>query len=115
MLHTFVLSAKEVKQEKNTFIACSAKLGDTYYKIKFTRECEKAPKTRGLYDITIDEDKCSIQRGKKYTTKDGYDAIGNHIIWVREIAAIRKYTDEELAEINRAKFAGVFAHENSED
>ena len=114
MLHSFVISAKEVKQEKNSFIACSAKIGDSYYKIKFTKECERVPKTRGLYDLVIDEDKCSIQKGKKYVTKDGYEAIGNPTIWVKEIASIRKYTEAELAEINRANFAGVFAHENLE-
>lgn len=114
MRHTFTISAKEVKLDKLSFISCSAKIGDSYYKIKFTKECERAPRTRGLYDLTIDEDNCFIQRGEKYVTRDGYEAIGNPTIWVKSIESIRKYTDEELAEINRASFAGVFAHENNE-
>ena len=115
MLHSFVISAKEVTAEGKKFIACSAKIGNDYFKIKFRKECEKTPKKAGLYDLVIDEDKCSIQNGKKYTTKDGYEAVGNPVIWVGEVETLRQYTEAELAEINRAKFAGVFAHENAQE
>lgn len=115
MLHTFVVSAKEVTADNKKFIACSAKIGQDFFKIKFRRECANAPTKAGLYDLVIDEDKCSIQNGKKYTTRDGYEAVGNPTIWVGEISSIRMYTEAELAEINRAKFATVFAHENTSE
>ena len=108
-IKTFVISARKVKVNNKSFISCSTKIGDTFYKVKFRKDCEKAPKKPCLYDITVDIDKCSIQNGKKYITKDGYEAIGNHTIWVSEVMELREYTDEEMSEINRAKFDGVFA------
>lgn len=109
MEKTFKISAREVKQEGNkSFIACSTKVGERYFKVKFTKDCETQPKKRGLYDLTVDLDKCSLQRGDKYTTKQGYEAEGQPTIWVREVIKLRAYTEEELAEINRAKFEAAF-------
>ena len=114
-LRTIKIATREIKQEKNSFCASSTKIGNTYYKVKFTKECEKTPKKRGLYDLTIDIDKCSIENGKKYVNeKTGFEGVSNPTIWVREIHNIRAYTEEELAAMNREKFAAVFAEEDGE-
>lgn len=117
MVKTLKLSAREVKQENNkSFIACSAKIGDRYVKVKFTKDCETQPRKRGLYDLTIDTSKCSMEKGKPYVNKKGFDAIGQSTIWVREVVKLRAYTEEELAAINEANFSGLFeAEETSTD
>ena len=115
MVRTFKISAREVKQEKNSFIACSTKVGNSYFKIKFTKDCITQPRKRGLYDLTIDTNKCSIENGKKYINKQGFEAIGQPTIWVKEAITLRAYTEEELAKINDEKFAQAFAEaEDSE-
>ena len=112
----FKISAREVKQDnKQSFIACSTKIGDKFFKIKFTKECLTQPKKRGLYDLTVDIDKCSIQRGEKYVNKQGFEAEGQPTIWVREVVNLRPYTEEELNALNRAKFDAVFAEAESDN
>lgn len=105
MERTFRISAKEIKKKDGTgsFISCSAKIGDSWYRVKFTQDCERAPRKRGLYDITVDYTAMSIQKGK---VKDAY--VENDIIWVKEIKRIRKYTDEELNAMNAEKLNKVF-------
>lgn len=107
MIKTLKVSAREVKTDKNSFIACSTKIGDRYFKIKFVKDCMIQPKKRGLYDITIDTAKCSIQRGEKYIDKNGFDRDGQSTIWVKEAESIRLYTEEELSAINENKFKEI--------
>lgn len=90
---TLQLHAREVKTDKNTFIATTAYFNGKWYKIKFRKECAVTPKTKGLYDLTVDLGCCILQKGKAY----------NDTIWVAEVVNLRQYSDEELKEINRAK------------
>lgn len=108
MIRTFKIAAREVTHENQKFIACSTKIGDKYFKVKFTKDCATQPRKRGLYDITLNTDKCSIERGKKYINKQGYEAEGQPTIWVKEVDNLRAYTEEELNAINEAKFKAVF-------
>lgn len=105
---TITLHAQEIKKEKQTFIACSAEINNTWYKVKFTKECANAPRTRGLYELTIDFDMCSVEAGKKYTNKKGKEAYSNPTIWVRGIVDIRKHTEEELRAKNRDAMNAIF-------
>lgn len=107
-IRKITLHAQEVKKDKQSFVACSAEINKKWFKIKFTKSCNNAPKTSGLYELTIDFDNCSIEKGKPFTTKSGRKGVANDIIWVREITAIRKYTDEELRAANRIGMSAIF-------
>lgn len=101
---TLQLHAREIKTDKNTFIATTAYFNGKWYKIKFRKECSVTPKTKGLYDLTVDLGCCTLQKGKVYEVSDT-DGIKaeNDTIWVAEVVNLRQYSDEELKEINRAK------------
>lgn len=116
MIRTIKLSAKEIKKTdgNGTFISCSAKIGAKWYRIKFTKEAVGEPKKRGLYDLTVDDSNCSLQRGRVKTKADGTQYTENDIFWVNKIEALRKYTEEELAEMNRKTMDGVFGAELEE-
>lgn len=105
MERTFRISAKDIKKKdgSGSFISCSAKIGDSWYRVKFTQDCERSPRKRGLYDITVDYNSMSIQKGK---VRDAYTE--NDTIWVKEIKKIRKYTDDELNTMNAEKLSKVF-------
>lgn len=107
-VRTIELHSQEIKKDKQTFIASSAEINGKWYKIKFTKECDGAPKTRGIYALTIDFDECSVEKGKAYTNQHGKKGVSNDIIWVRHIVGIRKYTDEELREANRMAMNSIF-------
>ena len=94
------INVKEIVNGNTKFPSCSAKINGTWYKIKFTQECEKSPKTRGVYNLTFDTINSSIQKGKKFVSKSGNEGVDNDTIWIRKIDEIVKYTDEELAEMN---------------
>lgn len=99
---------KEIKKDKQTFYVSSAKIGETWYKIKFVKECIGAPVHSGKYELTIDFDFCSFEKGKVYTNKKGKDLPENDIIWVKKIVDIREYSEEELREENREKMSAIF-------
>lgn len=104
MKRTFKITAKEVtKKDGAKFISCSAKIGEKWYRVKFTQDCEGIPKKRGIYDLTVDSTHMSMQKGK---VKDAYTE--NDILWIKEIVKLRKYTYEELIAINEEKLAKVF-------
>ena len=103
-VRTITLHSQEVKKEKQTFIASSAEINGKWYKIKFTQDCEGAPKKRGLYDLTIDFDNCSIEAGKRYTNSKGKSGVANDTIWV----GLRQYTEEELKAANRMAMGNIF-------
>lgn len=105
---TFTIHGQEIKKDKTKFIAFSANICDEWYKIKFTQDCKNVPREKGLYDLTVDLANCSFENGKTYTAKDGSIRPSNHIIWVRKITDVRKYTEEELAERNRIVMEGIF-------
>lgn len=105
MERTFRISAKDIKKKdgSGSFISCSAKIGDSWYRVKFTRDCESSPRKRGLYDITVDDNSMSIQKGK---VRDAY--IENDTIWIREIKKMHKYTDDEINAMNTEKISKLF-------
>lgn len=105
---TVTLHAQEVQNDKQKFIACSAQINNNWYKIKFVKECYGAPVSKGLYDLTIDLSECSVEIGKMYTNRNGELVKGNDTIWVKNIAGLRKYTDEELKVINLNKLSEIF-------
>lgn len=109
------IHSQEVKSEKNSFIASSAEINGKWYKVKFTKDCEKAPKKKGIYKLKIDFDKCSVEKGKVYVNSKGKEGISNDVIWVREIVEIRKLTDAEYAERNRKDLYEVFGYNNDDD
>lgn len=104
----FKLHASEVKYENINFITCSAEIKNRWFKIKFTKDCEISPKKRGLYDIEISPDDCSIVKGSKFTRKDGTTGEENPTIWVRNVINLRRWTEDEMKAENRAKFDEFF-------
>ena len=110
MKQTFKVSAKEIKKADGTgtFVSCSAKINNNWYKIKFTKECTVSIKTRGLYDITVKVDDMSRQKGREKATKNGKKVKENDTIWINNVVSLRKYTKEEMDEINRNALAVVF-------
>lgn len=100
MIITTRINAKEVQNGNSKFPAFTALLNGKWFKIKFTQECEKSPKTKGVYNLTFDTKNSSIQKGKKFKREDGSEGVGNDTIWIRKIEKVVKYTDEELAEMN---------------
>lgn len=107
-VRTIILHSQEIKKDKQTFIASSTEINGKWYKVKFTKECNDAPRTRGLYELTIDFDECSVEIGKKYTNSKGKQGVANDTIWVRHIVGLRKYTEEELREANRTVMSNIF-------
>ena len=107
-IRTIVLHAQEITKDKQRFIACSAEINKKWYKIKFTKDVTDAPKTKGLYDLTIDFDDCSIEKGKQYTNKQGKKGVENDTIWVRHIVGMRMYTEDDLKAANRIAMNEVF-------
>lgn len=107
-IRKITIHSQEVRKDKQTFIASSAEINKKWYKIKFTKECVDAPKTKGLYELTIDFDECSIEKGRPYTNSSGKKGVANDTIWVRHIVGIRKYTEEELKTANRMAMSSLF-------
>lgn len=105
---TIELHCQEVRDGNKSFIVSSANINGEWYKIKFVKTCEISPKVRGLYDLTISFDDCSVENGKPYYDNEGNVKQGMSTIWVRKVESLRKYTDEEMRERNRAKMRGIF-------
>ena len=95
--------AKEIKTEKNSFIAVTSQINGKYYKIKFKKDCNTIPRKKGLFHLTLDLDEISVQYGKAYVGKDGKVREENPTIWVDGVIEIKYFTEEELKAINRDK------------
>lgn len=121
MTQLIKVSAKEIKKTDGTgsFISCSAKIGEKWYKIKFTKECTTDIKKRGLYDLKVNVDDISRQKGREKTLKGGKKVMDNDTLWIRKVVSLRKYTEEEMAELNRRDldevFGGYATVENDEE
>lgn len=105
---TITLHSQEVKNGKQTFIASSAEIGGKWYKIKFTKDVNLVPKSKGLYELTFDLDDCSMERGKPYVSADGTVKLGNATLWIRDVVELLKYSEEQLKQANREALADVF-------
>ena len=104
----FTIYTKEIKSGNQKFYVSSAKIKDKWYKIKFTKDCDRAPKDRGIYDIIVDYDDCSIENGKLYTKENGETGIAPDNIWIKKLIDINRYTEEKLREMNREKMTEIF-------
>lgn len=107
-VRSFTIHSQEIRKDKQVFIASSAEINGKWYKIKFTKECGNAPRAKGLYELTINFDDCSLENGKPYTTNSGKKGISIDTIWVRKITEIRQFTEEELKAENRVALGNVF-------
>lgn len=107
-IRTFTMHSKEIRKDKQVFIANSAEINKKWYKIKFTKDCITVPKTKGLYEVTIDFDECSIEKGKPYTKANGEKGLDQDTIWIRHIVDIHQYTDGDLKAANRMAMSAVF-------
>ena len=108
---TFRVFAKEVRKENRSFIVCNAQINGRWYKIKFTKTCNETPKIKGLYDVTVDFDNCSIEKGKPYTTADGRTGVANDTIWIKRVEILRMLDENEVNQINRDAMWEVFGEE----
>lgn len=106
-IKTIQINAKEIKKDKQTFIACSAKIGNNWYNIKFRQECEISPKQKGIYELTIDLNNCSMETGKYFTKEDGTTNKRNDTIWVKKVNNLRKFNEEEMQDLNATKFENI--------
>lgn len=112
------LSVKEAtRKDGGKFLTQTAHINNKWYRVKYTQDCEgSTPKRTGLYDLTINPLKCSVQAGRKRTSKDGHEYTENDTLWVREVVNLRKYTEEEIAKLNAEKMTKIFGGEvNTED
>ena len=114
-IRTIQISAQQIVAGNSKFIACTTKIGDKWYKVKFPQKCEGAPKEKGLYDLTINFDNCSIERGKPYTSKSGKKGISNDTIWVRKIDSLRAYTEEDYKAKTRLEMGAIFGDTTETD
>lgn len=102
------IHSKEVRKDKQTFIASSALINGAWFKIKFVKGCNDKPEEKGMYDITFNTDNCSVERGRAYTKKDGGVGYENDTIWIKKLETIYKYTDEDMKEMNRVTVSSIF-------
>lgn len=114
-IQTINVYAREINSNGRMFVTCTANINNRWYKVKFKRGVANNPTVRGLYKMTIDVDDCSIEKGSKYTDKNGKTAVGNPTIWVGAIKSIEQYGDDYFKEKNREKFAEIFGNENFEE
>ena len=109
-IKSLTISAKAVKNaEGKSFIACSVKIKGVWYKVKFTQEGANAPRKVGRYDIEVNANKCSVEKGKAYVDKKTQEERkSNDKIWIKELVSIHQWTDEELAEANSKYIDEIF-------
>lgn len=103
-----VLHAKEIVNGKQKFVACSMKVNDRWFKVKFRKCCADAPKEKGLYRMAFNYDDVSIEFGKDMVGKNGKKFKSDDTVWVSKLIFIEKFTEEELAARNRDMLASAF-------
>ena len=57
---TFKIIGKEIEYGGKKFNAYKTKMNGSWIDVKFTRECENAPKTAGKFEITANETDMNI-------------------------------------------------------
>lgn len=102
-----VFAKNVTTKDGKKFVSCQTKLNSTFYKVKFTADCEQQIKSYGVYDIYVCDRDISIERSKKQP--DGFKP--NDVIWIRNAQAIRKYTEDEIAEENKARYNDIFGND----
>lgn len=94
--------AREVhtKDNKKSFLSYSyTKDGETYYKVKFTRDCQGLPKEQGYYLMEIDTNKTSLEKVNELYN----DKKLNDIIWIRELYSCKRDTEYEKDLLEKQK------------
>ena len=94
-IKNFVITAKEIIVEKKKFYACTSYVNGRWIKVKFTRDCNNSPKSKGMYHLTVDTAYCSVEKGKTFTKKDGSVGVGNDILWVKKVVELVEFTQAE--------------------
>lgn len=94
---TFKVYGKEITtKDGNKFVVLSTAYNEEFYKFKFKKACTSNIQLKGVYDVVVDLNDISVQRGKIKTKEDGTEFKENATIWVDKVISIRKYSDEEL-------------------
>lgn len=100
----FTVYAKEInKKDGGTFLTYITKINNEWYRVKFTRDCDRVPHKRGAYTLQIATEDLSIQDGP---VKNGFKE--NDIIWVKHITDITKASDAELKARSAEKVNKIF-------
>ena len=102
-----VFAKNVTTKDGKKFVSCQTKRKDTFYKVKFTADCERQIKTFGVYDLYVRDIDISIERSKKQP--NGFKP--NDVIWIRNVQALRKYSEEDLAEDNKVKYDDIFGND----
>lgn len=103
---------KEVStKEGNKFPVFSTKINDEYFKIAFTRECINAPRSAGVYELTVDLRHLNEVKSSYISDKTG--KRGCSTLWVKYVDTIRKKTQEELELENLTRNAVRFGTTNT--
>ena len=105
---TINLYTQEIKKDKQTFLVSSTEIKGKWYKVKFTKSCGNVANEKGLGELEINLEDCSLEHGKETVGKNGKKFKTNDIIWVRKIISYRPLTEEELRAKEMAKFDEVF-------
>lgn len=99
---------QEIKKDKQTFLVTSSEINGKWYKVKFTKSAGNVITEKGLGELKINLDDCSLEYGKEVAGKNGKKYKSNDIIWVRKAVDYRPLTEEELRAMEMAKFDEVF-------
>lgn len=94
---TFKVYAKEITtKDGKSFVALTTGYNDVFYKFKFKKACTTNIQLKGVYDVVVDLNDISVQKGKIVARADGTEYKENSTIWVEKTISIRKYSDDEL-------------------
>ena len=89
-----------------SFIAFSyTKDGDTFYQVKFKKDCASTPKKAGYWLIDIEPKDCNIQKRK---AQEGFKP--NDVLWIDNCSNVRvdKDYENELRERHEKEMADFF-------
>lgn len=107
-IKTIEVYAKEVKKDKQSFIACTANINNRWYKIKFNKDCNEWAKEKGIYELVVDIDNISMERGKEIENSKGKKVMQNDTLWIKSVISLTHYTEEQMRERNRVTMNSVF-------
>lgn len=112
---TFKVYAKEITtKDGNKFVALSTLYNGEFYKIKFKKACTTNIQLKGVYDVVVDLNDISVQRGKIKTLDYGKEYKENATIWIDKVVLINKYSDEDLKLQQLNKNKELFMNKNNE-
>ena len=113
-IREFIITAQEVLADQKKFYASTAKINGNWFKVKFTRDCNLSPKSKGMYHLSVDDADISIEKGRKYTKKDGTTGLSNDTIWIKKVVSLTMFTQEEYEERRVSDIKSVFEPNDEE-